>query len=72
MLAVGLLPRLAMHALTLTLDRARADWLAGDAGAWARYRSALRQVEALDKTQADRPRAERRPVRTRVRRARRA
>ncbi len=48
------------------LDRARADWLAGDASAWLRYRSCLRQLDASP-ARADRPRLERRPVRPRAR-----
>lgn len=59
-----------MHALTLTIDRARADWLAGDADAWVRYRAALRQLEAARTARPDRPRAERRPTRVRRHRAR--
>ena len=57
-----------MHPLTLALDRARADWLSGDASAWLRYRSALRQVEALPKARPDRPRSERRTERRPARR----
>ena len=58
------------------LDRARADWLAGDASAWQRYRSCLRQLDLTDaraerpraeRPRAERPRAERRPTRPRAR-----
>ena len=54
-------------ALSLALDRARAEWLAGDPAAWHRYRACLAQATALPKARPDRPRAERRPRRARVR-----
>lgn len=61
-----------MHPLTLALDCARADWLSGDASAWLRYRSVMRQIEALPKVRADRPRSERRTARRPVQRRARA
>ena len=59
-----------MHTpLTLATDRARADWLAGDADAWTRYRTCVLQAEALKNTRPDRPRPSRRPLRPRSPRA---
>lgn len=53
--------------LALPIDRARAAWLGGDPVAWVDYRQCLRQAAALAKARPDRPRAERRPARARVR-----
>ena len=55
--------------LTLALDRARTDWLAGDADAWIRYRACLAQLQDLAPDRPDRPRELRRPVRPRRPRA---
>ena len=56
-----------MHTtLTRSLAQARADWLAGDAGAWVRYTACVRQLRALRRA-ADRPAQTRRPQRPRVR-----
>ena len=58
-----------MHSLTLAIERARADWLAGDPDAWIRYRACIRQIEALKTARTDRPRELRRPPRPRGPRA---
>ena len=52
--------------LRSALDRARAAWLAGDAGAWDRYRACLRQIETEPK-EPMRPRTDRRTHRPRAR-----
>ena len=54
----------------LPLDRARADWLSGDASAWARYLSCLRVMDAArakaSAPSTDRARTRRRPRRPRA------
>ena len=56
-----------MHTpLSLALTQARADWLAGDAGAWARYTACLRELQSLRRA-VDRPVSARRPLRPRAR-----
>ncbi len=59
-----------MHTpLALATERARADWLAGDADAWARYRTCVLQAQAVKNTRANLPRQPGRPLRPRGPRA---
>lgn len=55
--------------LTLAIEHARADWLAGAPDAWIRYRACLRQVDTPKTPRADRPCQSRRPLRLRGTRA---
>ena len=59
-----------MHTpLPLATERARAAWLAGDADAWARYRTCVLQAQAVKDIRAAPRRRPLRPLRPRGPRA---
>jgi len=41
--------------LAHALDRARADWLAGDASAWTRYAACVRLLESVTRRAKSKP-----------------